>query len=108
MTDCLELVRTSQQDKIKSKGNPEGRSFSEEQGHLSMKDESVGNLISLLNEIPISKLPIIDETGYTNNIDLNLTGINNLKELRKSLAQYDLDLKEAKRDLLMFVVTDKK
>lgn len=108
MTNCLVLVRTSKQDKLKSKGNSSGRNFSEEQGHLTMKDEPLVNLISLLNEIPLSKLPIIDETGYTNNIDVNLSDVYDLEELRKSLAQYDLDLQEAKRDLLMFVVTDKK
>ncbi|WON93787.1 TlpA disulfide reductase family protein [Sphingobacterium sp. UGAL515B_05] len=108
MTDCLVLVRTSKLDKFKSKGNSSGRNFSVDQGKLSVKDEPLVNLVSLLNDIPLSKLPVIDETGYTNNIDLTLTGINNLEELRKSLAQYDLDLQEAKRDLLMFLVTDKK
>lgn len=108
MTNCLVLVRTSKQDKIKSNGNASGRNFSEDQGKLTMKDEPLINLISLLNEVSLSHVPIIDETGYINNVDLNLTGTNNLKELRKSLEKYDLDLKPASRNLLMFLIQDKK
>ncbi|MNJ95300.1 thiol-disulfide oxidoreductase [compost metagenome] len=109
MTNCLVLVRTSKNDKIKSKGgDPSGSNFSENEGKLTIVNQPLVNLLSIMNETSISKLPIIDESAYKGNIDINLTGTNNIDEFRKSLAKYDLDLRPAKRDLLMFIIEDKK
>lgn len=103
MVKALILVRTSGVDKLKSAEKGEGKY--DMQGHF--------------NNIPIDRLshplkeaglpPMVDETGYTGNVDLDLkiSSWTDLEALRRELARYDLDLKDGMRELEVFVITEK-
>lgn len=105
--ECMTLVRTSNIDKIKTKGGKPNEVLSESEHDYSMSNIPFGNLLTIINETLPTILPIIDDTGYHKNVDIKLFGLNDLAQLRNSLKQYDLDLVESKRELLMFVIEDK-
>lgn len=101
---CLVLVRTSQKDKLASKGGEKRSSFPRTPSIL--KNAPLRNMINMLNgEIPIKEI-FIDETGYTGNVDIEVSGIKDIPTLRKELQKYDLDLIPAERNLLMMVIKD--
>lgn len=99
---CLVLVRTSQKDKLASKGGEKRSTFPRTPSIL--RNAPLRNMINMLNgEIPIKEI-FVDETGYTGNIDLEVSGIKDIPTLRKELQKYDLDLIPAERNLLMMVI----
>ena len=102
---CLVLKRTSTVDKLKTKGSEMSFLFSLSKTNL--QNTSLYALVNSLNAVPTISLPIVDETGYTNNIDLKIGAISDLNSIRKELLQYDLDLVEAERELDMLVIQDK-
>lgn len=104
MVNALILVRTSKKDKIRSKGK--GGSISDNHGYLnnvSLTEEPFSQFLDLAN-MP----PLIDETGYTYPVDMDLkiASWSNLSELKKAFKKYDLDLKLEKREIKMFVIKD--
>lgn len=103
--DCLVLVRTSNKDKIKSKGGEAKNTFPRTPSILI--NRTLSSMVSALNGETSIKLPIIDETGYDGNADIEISGIKDLSSLKKELNNYDLDLIETKRTLNMFVLKDK-
>ncbi|WP_286770076.1 TlpA disulfide reductase family protein [Sphingobacterium sp. 40-24] len=105
MVDCLVLVRTSEKDKIKSKGGEPKIDFSA--SPIILTNQKLIAVMNMLSDRANIKLPIVDETGYTDNVDIEFSGINDLASLKKQLNSYDLDLVPAKRDLNMFVIKDK-
>lgn len=105
MVDCLVLVRTSNKDKIKSNG--ESPNFRYSTVHSILINRPLSYLLNLINSDTLSKLPIIDETDYTGNVDIEISGIKDIEGLKKELNRYDLDLIPAKRSLNMFVLKDK-
>ena len=107
LVDCFTLVRTSNNDKIRTTGGNPMLIVSESQLDFTMKNTSMENLISNLNELIPTNLPVIDETGYTNKMDMEVSGLNSINDFRKSLKKYDLDLIKSQRELLMFVIKDK-
>lgn len=103
--DCYVLVRTSAKDKIKSKGGKAKNTFPTSPSLIV--NRPLGHMVKrLIDDTPIDQL-IIDETGYTNNVDIEISGIKDLPSLKKELNSYDLDLIPAKRILNMFVIRDK-
>lgn len=55
-----------------------------------------------------SGIAFIDETFYTGNVDMHLTGdLKNISNLRKQLQLYGLDLKESNRELDVLIIKDK-
>lgn len=106
MQDCFVLVRTSAKDKIKSKGGKVKNTFPA--SHSILSNCPIGYMLVGLNGNNIlTKLPIIDETGYKDNVDIEILGVKDLESLKKGLNRYDLDLIPAKRNLNMFVIRDK-
>ena len=103
--DCFVLIRTSTKDKIKSKGGKPKTSFSPTHAHLI--NRPIGHIVNMANGDTLTKLPIIDETGYTDNVDVEINGFKDFTNFRKELNKYDLDLIPAKRSLNMFVIKDK-
>ena len=74
-----------------------------------LKNATIGHLISGLNATgETTPLPVIDETGYRGNIDLQFSNSSDLKTLQHELGQYDLALVEETRSIPMLVVKDKK
>ena len=72
-----------------------------------MTNQKLIAMVNMLSERANIKFPIVDETGYTNNVDIEITGFTDLASLKKELNRYDLDLIPAKRSLNMFVLRDK-
>lgn len=102
---CLVLKRTSSVDKLKTKGSEMSFLFSLSKTNL--QNTSLYALVNSLNAVPSISLPIVDETGYPNNIDLTMGVISDLNSIRKELLRYDLDLVEAERVLDMLVISEK-
>jgi thiol-disulfide isomerase/thioredoxin len=101
---CLVLIRTSQKDKLKSKGGEKRSSFPRIPSIL--RNAPLRTMINMLNgDIAIKEI-FIDETGYTGNVDIEVSGIKDIPTLRKELQKYDLDLIPAERNLLMMVIKD--
>ena len=105
ITSCLVLVRTSTKDKIKSKGGKPECTFPASPSILTNHKLSV--MINMLSEGTPIKMPIVDETGYTGNVDIEISEVKDLASFKKELNKYDLDLKPGKRSLNMFVLKDK-
>ncbi|WP_341836911.1 TlpA disulfide reductase family protein [Chitinophaga pollutisoli] len=105
IVDCFVLVRTSTKDKLKSKGGKPKTNFTPT--HAILINRPLGHMLNMVNGDTITNLPIIDETGYTNNVDMEMSGIKDLTSFKKELSRYDLDLIPAKRSLNMFVLKDK-
>ena len=104
---CLVLVRTSSQDKIKSKGLPSTYSF--EYGEGSMVNCSLNLLVTQLNihDLQLLSTPVIDGTNYNQNVDLRLeANFANVESLRKALQAYDLDLVTKDLEIDVVVIRD--
>ena len=102
---CLALVRTSSNDKLLTKGG--AMEFVLNPSRTLVKNASMYNVVNSMNGFSEIALPIVDETGYTSNIDLQLANISTLANLKKELSRYDLDLIETQRSLEMLVIRDK-
>ncbi|WP_235336608.1 DUF3738 domain-containing protein [Pontibacter korlensis] len=104
--DCLVLVRTSRKDLLASKGAPEQR-ISDEQT-FQLQNKPFRQLVSALQyKYKLQPLPIVDETGYTGNIDIRLPQpLHDLDQLRVALKAYGLDLRPARRKLDMLVISE--
>ncbi|WP_288462535.1 TlpA disulfide reductase family protein [uncultured Chryseobacterium sp.] len=101
---CLVLIRTSQKDKLASKGGEKRSTFPRTPSIL--RNAPLRNMINMLNgEIPIKEI-FVDETGYTGNVDIEVSGVKDIPTLKKELQKYDLDLIPAERNLLMMVIRD--
>lgn len=105
MENCLVLVRTTINDKIKSKGGKPKIKYSPT--NFILINRPISHMLNMVNADTIIKLPIIDETGYTEKADIEISRFSDLASLKKELKRYDLDLIPAKRSLNMFVLRDK-
>ncbi len=105
MVDCLVLVRTSKKDKIKSKGGKSKNTFPASPSIII--NQKLSNMINMISDDTPITLPIVDETGYTSNVDIEVSAVTDLASFKKELNRYDLDLIPAKRSLNMFVIKDK-
>lgn len=102
---CLVLCRTSAQDKLATKGDsPE---FMLKPSRTVVKNATLHSVANSLNGFPEIALPIVDETGYSGKIDMQMGDISTLPKLRKELARFDLDVVESTRSLEMLVIRDK-
>lgn len=91
-------------DKLKTKGGKRRNAFSLNQELVNCP---IDFLIMDLGTLPSVTVPIIDETGYKNRIDVKLSKNPDLQTLRKELAAYNLELVDAKRKINMFTISDK-
>jgi hypothetical protein len=103
---CFVLVRTSTKDKLATQGGEKRSTFPQTPSIL--KNVPLKNMVNMLNgEIPIKEL-FIDETGYTGNVDLEVSGVKDIVSLKKELQKYDLDLIPQERQVLMMVIKDQR
>ncbi|AZA60086.1 TlpA family protein disulfide reductase [Chryseobacterium indoltheticum] len=101
---CFVLVRTSKKDKLTTKGGEKRSTFPRTPSIL--RNVPLKNMVNMLNgEINIKEL-FIDQTGYTGNVDLEVSGVKDIATLKKELQKYDLDLIPEERDVLMMVIKD--
>jgi thiol-disulfide isomerase/thioredoxin len=89
----LALVRTTQEDKLASKGGP--RKIEVDKFSIVIQNAYVDALIANLLQ-PLQKYPpVVNKTGYKEKIDMQFTcDISNLNALNKELQKYGLLLQE--------------
>lgn len=104
-TRCLVLKKTSPSDKIKSK-NAVRINTLYHQDKAVLQSAPLSVLIIWLNSGQLTGLPVLDETGYSGKVDLNLGRVPDLQSLQKALAKYDLSLTAEERLLDMFILSD--
>lgn len=106
--NCLLLVRTSSDDRMKSKLNPgDGYQFLEAP-EIKIRNRSLNDIVWKLNQF-YGNPPVFDESNYTNSVemDFKIDSWTNIPAVRKALQPYGLDLKEEVRELMAFVLTEK-
>ena len=104
---CLALVRISETHNLLTKGGKSENKLSDPQNPY-LRNLPITILVNRIKKIESISVPIIDETGYTNNIDIDLqSGFNDLLLLRKELNKHGLDLVERVRDLDMLYIKEK-
>lgn len=104
-TDCLLLVRTSDDDLIKSKGgNKKYSLFSKEES--SLRNTPVSWLVNRLNDNDVAGSFVIDQTNYDHHVDLDINAQpGDLQGIIKELNKYGLDLVKARREVDLFIIS---
>ncbi|HWZ15448.1 MAG TPA: TlpA disulfide reductase family protein [Mucilaginibacter sp.] len=103
---CLILIRTSNIDKIASKGGEE--EMTADAYHFHLKNNEFNWLMARLATyyFQLSPEPLVDETGFAKfaaDLDLHCK-MSNVEDVNKELAKYDLKFIEGERDLDMIVI----
>jgi len=105
----LALVRTSGLEKFKSKSQrfTEGyENFTYRLRHSTLRVFVMGLENSYMRS---SKLPLVDQSGYTGYVDLDLDlDFNDLASVQKALAGYDLTFEQKMVDIQVLVIRDRK
>lgn len=104
--DCLLLKRTTTKDKIRSKGEKPKTTFLANNA-IHFVNRPIAHIVNNLNEDTLINQLIIDDTGYSDMVDIETVVFTDLESLKKELNRYDLDLIPAKRNLNIFVLKDK-
>ena len=105
-TKCLVMKKTGASDDLKTKGGTVVSNLVKTT--VILRNAPLEHLIVYLNvNNQFTDLNVTDETGYTDNVDLNLGTVKDLAELKKALQKYGLTLIEEERDLSMLVVRDR-
>ena len=103
---CLVLTLNGTKEKFATKGGDDGSPlFSTDSSKLINQPMYV--FTNLLNDSKFTELPVIDETGYNGNIDIQLNAPYTLQSITKQLQQQGLSLTPAQRELDIVVVKDK-
>ena len=102
---CLVLKKTSTAKNIATKGGTPIDDFFKKPALI--RNKTLETLIVALNvNDQFTPLPVIDETAYSGEVDLNLGNISDLQALKKALKRYHLELIEEERDLQILVIRD--
>jgi thiol-disulfide isomerase/thioredoxin len=109
---CIVLVRTSGKDKIRTT-HPLSRASTSINKDNSISICNMPLAASLIKKMIYRNYhlttPIIDGTGYSGNVDLEINAkLDDLPALKKNLQLYDLDLIEEEREIDMLVIRDKR
>ncbi len=105
---CLVLVRTSDKDKIRTKGGTP-----DVKADLFAYDLTNHSIMRFISEMDIKFLQgqaysIIDGTNYTAPVDLSLrANLSDLNEVNKALALYDLKFEQREQEIEMLVFRDR-
>src|SRR5258708_261110 len=102
---CLALVRTSNEDKIVAHGKDpieEQNIFYYRLNNRLLENFTFSLITSTMQNI---KTPILDETGYIGNVDIELNcDMANINGINEQLKKYDLQFKEVDRDIDVIVI----
>lgn len=104
---CYALVHKGKKGELRSDGSsPKSTLYNPENPYL--QNGSIDKLVSLLNHIPELKLPVVDQTGITFNVDLYFDqGLQDLKAIAEQLRKYNLELKPSSAQLKVLVIRRK-
>lgn len=103
---CLTLIRTSDIDKLHTKGGKPNVQID----RFGAKFTSCYLFVFMgrMKYYLQNSLPLVDETGYTEMVDLELaTNMSNLEELNSALAKYDLKLVEKDSYIDALIIKDR-
>ena len=103
-TNCLVLKRTGTENKMATKGGEVISTFPQTPSVL--QNAPLWHMVNMINSTPAIKMLLTDETGYTGNVDIQVSGITTPEQLNKELARYGLAVTEEPRELNMLVITD--
>ena len=105
---ALVLQRTSKSDKLKTKGGTPAMNF--DAFGCKLTNTYLGHLLLRLDfYMQSDPRPVINETGITGRIDMELKcSLSNVEAMNKELAKYDLVLKEELRPVELLVIRDRK
>lgn len=109
---CLVLKRTGTAPLPATKGGKEQLLYKDDTRAVTLfQNQPITQLVNAINGM-VGGQPyttsIIDETGYNNNIDLQLkSDLDNITSLNTELQQYGLILEDAEREMEMLVVREK-
>jgi thiol-disulfide isomerase/thioredoxin len=108
--NVLALCRTTEQDLLKTKpGTLPIPPTKEKSRILNYAGRDFGALVRALKmQYQHWPKPIVDQTGYTGNIDLRLELGNNPEQLRPQLKKYGLDLVDKTVEMDMLVISKTK
>lgn len=104
---CLVLVRTDSKDRMRTKGTESKVLLDGETKHFY--NVPIGRLLDKMNAFPENP-QVLDETQYKGKVDLELPihSWTDIEQVRIALHRYGLDLREAVRELKVFVITENK
>lgn len=107
-TKCLLLVRNNTGVNIKSAGAEPDYGYEGNGPVIKLRNVSIAVITDFLNR-QNGNLPAIDDTHYTDKIDmdLNVPDWRDLNAVRQALFPYGLELKEEMKDIKVFVLTEK-
>jgi thiol-disulfide isomerase/thioredoxin len=110
----LVLVRTAQQDRVKSKstipfdetGHPVALHYIQKGTLHQFREGNLSTLVSIMNQEETNPY-VFDETSYQGKVDMDLIfpSWTDIAAIRKALQPYGLDLKEEERIVDKFVFT---
>jgi len=103
---CLVLRRKGDLTLIRSKGGKSENSLPYNKPS-KITNYPLSSLVSRLNDLDCFALPVIDETGYSDHVDLSFSGTLDPDMLKAELNAQGLDLKEVTRVREVLVITDK-
>jgi thiol-disulfide isomerase/thioredoxin len=103
------LKRTSSIDKLRTIGGRPDYKLYNDLPKKHIKNLPISSLVRALNfSIPSIKRPVIDQSNYKNNIDIEFDiDLRNLKAVIMVLNNYGLNLVEDEQSMDMFVITRK-
>ena len=101
---CYILVRTAPDNKLKTNGG--ALEFTLRPSGGTVRNAPMAAFVNFLNGQPALKRPVLNETGYSGALDLQLGDISTLPKLQMELARYGLGLREATRSIDMLVMRD--
>ena len=108
---CLVLIRTSNEDKIKTLGGK--HLFHTQEDYSGFEGIDIRPLDFMIHTFGSanfkSPLPVVDGTNYAGRIDLTINAdLHDLSAVRKELQKYDLDIIEREETIPMIVITEEK
>src|SRR5690606_15413378 len=104
---CYVLTSTGDLDRIKTKGGKPRIELFPETGQSLFINYPLTFLVDRLNSNDVLPLPIVDESGYSENVDLEFSGNPDVFSLKSELRRYNLDLMVGYRQLDMFILKEK-
>lgn len=104
--ECYALIRTSNQDKLKTRGGEAGGKW-DQFGFRMQNYYGLSYFLLQLEYYLQRELPIIDKTGYEGTIDIDIkANLSSIEELNKALAAYDLKFSREKLSMDVLVIAD--
>ncbi len=102
---CLVLTHARKGKVLGTKGGNLDFNLRPKGGKL--RNASMLDFTHFLNGLTFISMPVLDETGLTDHIDLDLGDISSLSSLRNELEKYGLQLTEETRDIDMLILRDR-